>query len=889
MDVHRSRFVRYPTSAISALAFTRSNDSGYTGTALPTLRLAIGRANGNIEIWNPQKGLWVQETVFAGSGVSIDGLVWTQDPDDADADGNAIVGQYRLFSIASSTSVTEWDLGSGRPKRQSTGNFSELWCMSAQRRWSPQKASKEEPRAQDIVAGCGDGTIVLLSTADDDLQFKRFLSRASGSKARCICVTYQTPNRVVAGFVDNMIRIYDTRNGSIVRTMSLGVGGPGRPRNTLVWQVRCSPNGDIVSADSAGEVKFWDGKTYSLLQRLESHESDCLDLAVSSDGRTVFAGGIDGKVAVHQLSTNPQGRKSWSKTSHRRIHNGEVKAMATYDSKGMSVVVSGGADVAPMVTPMREFGKENVRSLPSLPQSPPVVSAPKARLLVSWWDTSIYIWKIARSPRMDLPEDAHQPRKLVAHISLDTDTNIRKVSITADGRLLAASTDKEVKVFQLRKRYGHDPLAIRKVPLPDHLANHGSRLITFSPNGNWLALVSHAKEVFVARITEDPSRPKFLQILPKLADLDRRYQQSRFQTAFRDYDRTINHLAFANDSTVLVASDLSGYLDSWVLEGPEDLSAAMISTRQPPNGVAAGSDFDSDSSEDDDDIAVFYGQHWTDNPSGHLLPKLKSAPLVLTFRPTRPLAENGVEDDAARQSKRREQHRVWVLTAKHEMLEFDILGGRLSDWSRRNPTAALPEDFKKILGRVMGAVWDVSEERERIWLYGDSFVFMLNVGPDLSDGVIPLPQKKRRTSKTVIENEDDAPKRRKLYSGAGGEKTDSHRSGAANVVNQYEDGAWTKVDLDRQDEHMLNDDEEGDEADFRLSRIESNGDDATAPDTAHESNSTECRKFWCTFKYRPILGMVALEDVMDLDDEKPVEVVIVERPHWDVQKESRSR
>lgn len=732
----------------------------------------------------------MQETVFAGSGISIDGLAWTQDPDETDADGNATVGQYRLFSIASSTSVTEWDFGSGRPKRRSTGNFSELWCMSAQPRGSPQKTSREEPRAQDLVAGCGDGTIVLLSTTDDDLQFKRFLSRASGSKARCICVTYQTQTRVVAGFVDNMIRIYDTRNGSVLRTMSLGIGGPGRPRNTLVWQVRCLPNGDIVSADSAGEVKFWDGKTYSLLQQIESHDSDCLDLGVSSDGRTVFVGGIDGKVSLLKLSTNSQGRKNWSKTSHRRIHNGEVKAMATFDSKRMSVVVSGGADVAPMVTPMREFGKENIRSLPSLPQSPPVLSAPQARLLVSWWDTSIYIWKIARLPSMDLPEDAHRPRKLVAHITLDTIPNIRNVSITADGRLLAASTDKEVKVFELRKHYGYDPLAIRKVQLGDALANIGSRLMSFSPNGKWLAIVSEENEVLVARITEDPSRPKCLQFVPKLAELDRRYRQDRFQSGFRDYDRTINQLAFGNDSTVLVASDLSGYLDCWVLEGQEDSSAAVMSSRQPPNGVAAGSKSDSDSSDDEGDKTVFFGQHWTENASGHLLPKLDSAALVLAFRPSRPVAKACIDDGANKQSSRREPHRLWILTAKHQMLEFDVLGGRLSDWSRRNPTAALPGEFRKILGRVMGAVWDVNEEKERVWLYGDSFVCMLNVGVDLADGSNPLPQGKRRKVEARGEVDGDASKRLKLHSGAGGKKADSRGRGARNVVHQYQDGAW---------------------------------------------------------------------------------------------------
>ena len=140
MDVHRSRFVPYPTSPISAVAFSRNSDSGYSGV-VPALKLAIGRENGSIEIWDPQKGLWNQEVVFAGENQSVDALVWTQDPDEKDAEGNVVVGQQRLFSIASSPAVTEWDLATGQPKRKSTGNFSEVWCIAAQPKPKPGKSS----------------------------------------------------------------------------------------------------------------------------------------------------------------------------------------------------------------------------------------------------------------------------------------------------------------------------------------------------------------------------------------------------------------------------------------------------------------------------------------------------------------------------------------------------------------------------------------------------------------------------------------------------------------------------------------------------------------------------------------------------------------------------
>ena len=309
MDIHRARFVPYPTSAITALAFSRPNNS-HQGQ-LPALKLAVGREDGSVEIWNPEKGLWVQETCLDGESKSIDSLAWTQDPDEQDADGHQVLGQQRLFSIASSPAVTEWDLAMGEPKRKSTGNFSEVWCFAAQPRWRPQKNSKEEPQAQQIIAGCGDGTLVLLSTADDDLQFKRFLARVPGKKARCMCVTWQNRERAGAGFADGVIRIYDTRNGSQLRSMSLGIGTPGFSKNPIVWQVKCLPTGDIVSGDSNGEVKFWDGRTYSLSQRVAGHDVDCLDLVTSTDGRTVFAAGMDGKIAVYHQS-NDNGRRSWA-------------------------------------------------------------------------------------------------------------------------------------------------------------------------------------------------------------------------------------------------------------------------------------------------------------------------------------------------------------------------------------------------------------------------------------------------------------------------------------------------------------------------------------------------------------------------------------------------
>ena len=70
MDVHRCRFVPYPPSAINALAFSHPSPGSGSGSGrgdLPDdLRLVLGQANGDIEIWNPLNGAWFHEMTFRG-------------------------------------------------------------------------------------------------------------------------------------------------------------------------------------------------------------------------------------------------------------------------------------------------------------------------------------------------------------------------------------------------------------------------------------------------------------------------------------------------------------------------------------------------------------------------------------------------------------------------------------------------------------------------------------------------------------------------------------------------------------------------------------------------------------------------------------------------------
>jgi U3 small nucleolar RNA-associated protein 4 len=348
MDVHRCRFVPYPTSAINTLAFSHSDLSDFTNEHRYNLRLAVGRANGNIEIWNPNNSNnWLQEaTFYGGRGRSIEGLEWTKEPDEPGPDDTVQCGTLRLFSIGYSSSVTEWSLQTGQPVRHWMGNSSEIWCIAAQPRLKYSDYSTSDADAwhgQDLVVGCADGTLIVLSTANQNITFRKFLSRPKTRKGRVLCITFHGRNTVVAGFADGTVRVFDLQKTTLVRTITLGSAPAGGPRDILVWAARCLPNGDIVTGDSLGEVRVFDSQHKSQIQRLVSHDADVLDIAVNKTGTMITSAGMDRKTAHYHKVKG----KGFVKLFHKTYHEHDVKSMATFEGKSLNIIASGGAVIAP--------------------------------------------------------------------------------------------------------------------------------------------------------------------------------------------------------------------------------------------------------------------------------------------------------------------------------------------------------------------------------------------------------------------------------------------------------------------------------------------------------------------------------------------------------------
>ncbi|MCJ1470155.1 U3 small nucleolar RNA-associated protein [Pseudocyphellaria aurata] len=946
MDIHRCRFVPYPRFAINALAFSHPSSLNATSKEYSTLRLAIGRANGDIEIWNPLNGIWLQEMVLhGGKDRSIEGLVWTQDPDDVDRQGRKTPGKLRLFSIGYSTAVTEWDLALGKPLRHSAGNFGELWCIAAQPGLpSSEKASTERQdhtREPNLVAGCADGAIVVFSTSDGDLRFLKALARPSKKRARVLSITYQNRDTVVVGHADSTIRVFDARNGQQIRNMSLGAGPVGGPKETLVWSVKCLPDGTIVSGDSTGTLRFWDGKTYTLLQRIKSHVADILDVTASADGETVISGGMDRRTTVYKRMGRGKkgGKRQWAELMHRRYHKHDVKAMATFETKSLSVLVSGGLDTNPIIVPIQKFGKEFHRTISGLPLQPCMGGAPGERLMMSWWAEEIHIWRIAgydQSQRQVSQKgnelDPVQTRKLAASVVIQGEESLTSADLAANGRMLAACSVSRVKLFRLRPR-PRDTLKVLKVEIPSEVGEVGARMVKFSPDGKWLLIIRANSSTQVCRLREDGSIKKRLFIASKIINL-KRLSRDPITTKVQcgslgSYERSINRAAFSADSRVLVVGDLSGYLDSWVLEGHEDL------TRDADENVEVTEPSSSDDEDADEEIhhQVILGQHWIRNPTASLIPKLSGSALILSFRPakeqsTKAINGNTAVHPARKTSRPRSQDlphgedRLLAITCGHQMYEFNVLSGGLSKWSRRNPSPSLPRNFRNLKDRAMGLIWDICGRRERIWLYGSSWLWML----DLSVGfpIVKGPGKHGvdRNAPPRLDGGNHLKRRResdesdveggKGNTGAGDQIPRSELSMGIGRKFRKMEGPKTSnspwISADRELVRASDDDDDDYETanpsallDLRRGPDGNIITDRSAEDPVAPRGSTTLarrrmrhpRSSWGTHVYRDILGIVPLGDdaehrdghvgrTLSRDDiPRGVEVALVERPLWE--------
>lgn len=486
--------------------------------------------------------------------------------------------------------------------------------------------------------------------------------------------------------------------------------------------------------------------------------------------------------------------------------------------------------------------------------------------------------------------------------------------------MLAIATVSDVKLFTVRRRKGDEKgaLRIQKIDTPKSLSSTGARLVAISADSKWLSVIRPNSDVYVARIQPASSATEKPQVLPQLAHLKRATRHVRHEKASHgtlgDYERAIRTVVFSEDSTILATGDLSGCVDTWAL------SAATESVTNGKSKSNEASESDDESSDDEDEDIVIEGERWSTAASESPIPRMKSGITLLSFRPqtapTKALT-NGANHTSA-------EDRLMVLTSEHQLIEFEALSGKLSDWSRRNPKAYLPAEFRGVKDRAMGCMWDVYEGRERLWLYGTSWLWMFDLQQDFpsseeveaenkTSGQLVQASKRKRDPLEDVKND-----RKKANTGAGDRiprsQMDLHLGTKVRKIvgSDQSQGEW--VSLDSEQPRTLGDDDEAYEYDETfaagnegtLARLR-RGDAVVQPDTPQKgakgkptvnglgdtpkkqlvvANDQVARRWWHTYKYRDIFGIVPLNTTSG-DEAGGLEVAVIERPLWDVELPGR--
>ncbi|KAI0506921.1 WD40-repeat-containing domain protein [Xylaria bambusicola] len=893
MDIHRIRYVPYNPAPINCVAFSQSVASKKNGP----VRLAIGRASGDIEIWCPLNGSWHQETIIrGGKNRTVDGLVWVTEPDQILPDGKRIPGRLRLFSFGYSSTVTEWDLEKGRPKHQSSGTHSDIWCLGVQPfiiqgKNGDTSKTKVYHTGKKLVAGTMDGSLVLYDIDDGELRYDRVLARSSSKKIKMVSIAFKDRNTVVVGTSQSCILVYDMRTGATLAKMTLGSDLVSGAKEIIAWCVKCLDGGDIVSGDSTGELRIWDGKTYTQAQRLKAHSSDVLSLVTSADGSTIVTGGMDRRTAVYRKTSGSGSR--WAKIFHRRFHHHDVKTMASFEGHGMSVVVSGGPDATPVVMPLQKAGIEEHRTLSSLPQDAPLKGAYNSRLIISWWNREVSIWRLPQSvegltDQSNNDQDVTQNRKLIARVLIKGEANITSASINADGSLLVVSTTSDIKAFHLQPRHGTrwDELKISKIEFGERVSALGATKTLISPDSKWLCLVQTGGTVSLLRIRQSSNSSEMTIIHPRAVRLQRIRRQAPKQSTMGGlggYDRTITQAAFSPDSQMLAVADLAGYIDTWILV---DSTNKLQNRARDADKIDEDITSDDDSSDSDDDQDTgMEGVRWRQNPNASLIPRLHAAPTVLSFSdhiPSKPITtENDETDD----------YILLAITSKPQIVLLHPTLGCITSWSRRNPISRFPSEFRDIRDLVKGALW----KGDRVWLYGNTYLFMIDTAQDFNESASDGPS-------TGSELVAQGRKRKRGPDSGAGNKMKNGAVGPTKVLRHVQGGETEELstdgpvldpmdeDAESQDTRDDESDESDDENQSELALLR-----GTQGKPALESQSSSGPAFWYTFKYRPILGIVPLGDRAEearngtsmqvtLASTKPkaLEVALVERPLFDV-------
>lgn len=306
MELLRTRLCEWRPTAIDALALAPPS--------VPEPRLALGRANGAIELWDTST--WHARCVVPGCEQrSVRGFVWTRGEEEG--------APWRLLSAGLHTEITEWDVATLEPLISVSSGGGAVWSVCAS--------------GDALFAVCDDGSVRVFSLAGGvgSLDYK---CRMQVGKERLLCATMPSKKCLFVGGSDSRITKWSVKTGTCDAKMQLDK--PDKRSETLVWCLESLGEGEVASGDSLGVVQIWDTVTCTALYRFSQHQADVLALAFSPSG-ALLASGVDAKVSTFVRQMDAEER--WVFVGADFNHTHDVRALAAGVKGGASADINSNA------------------------------------------------------------------------------------------------------------------------------------------------------------------------------------------------------------------------------------------------------------------------------------------------------------------------------------------------------------------------------------------------------------------------------------------------------------------------------------------------------------------------------------------------------------------
>ncbi|OLY79601.1 Cirhin [Smittium mucronatum] len=678
--------------------------------------LAVGRANGDIELWSFNGKYVLERNIPGPKGLSLETLVWSHQVELTAEDKelyetkeerniaikNLTSAPPRLFSAGTNGAIIEWSLSSSLPKKALDSYGGSIWKLSV------NNANTT------ISAATDDGYIRLFDITDGGLTYTKNLEHTK-NKILSLCWS-EDDSKIFGGSDDGCIRCWDVFGGRIMNRMT---ANRDSDTITIVWDLIMLNGNILASGDSCGN-----DRTYLYASGVDNSVIQFRDFHNTKNSKKKFKSSAQPAESILSVTR-------WIEMGFKRSHSHDVKAISVQNYTGGTVVVSGGVDGQIIVYESRRISDSLPVHFPFFPTQNGVLSFSDVdRLMLMRESKDLKLWKIgqASSESQELAKILDNGTVLEKENDSEPIITIQPIlassivcsSISPNGRWIALSDNEQVKLFRVLGNLDKtDSIYIKKVEnffnIPANLIKSLENLskfaykLYFTKDSRYLVIGTNELLLYVIEMIEDesekkPGLPSEYKFSVSMVNCQHR---APFDTELKNSDCEA-HVTSDNIHVFLKNSSFTLSQDSNLLSPKGFCSINSIASSYDSKYLASSDTSGHITISDLETMSVH-----SELPNYAI--EFSSFPISLIF----------LENDDSK-------YNLAIVYSNNYIILWDVAKSSLSRWSVENPPSQFPEFLFSFNLRISNLTIDPSETGV-LYAWGSNYVCKIDTNSPIGD------------------------------------------------------------------------------------------------------------------------------------------------------------